>query len=181
MKRMDAHTRSIRNALTLLPLVCSLGCAAGIAQPAGSAGPGDSKRSLSYGELPARLCLDLLPGEAEALRNGKRRLLLSLQHSQHVRRYSPSFSVTLVEPVSAFGETIGHIAMHPDQRSGSPTPDAQRFSFDLSPHLGRITTPAADAAPARICVEVAIDDGDPDVARLAGQGLTAEIQLSASD
>lgn len=172
MKWMYSAGRCLGGGTVLLPLVCILGCAVGVAQPTNGRDGADPERTLLYGQLPVRLCLDLSPREAAALRSGERRLLLRMRHQQRSQRYSPSFAVSLVKPASELRQPLGNFAMHPDQPTESSRPDAQSFGFDVSAHL-------ADAAlPSRVCVDVSIDDGDPAVARLATRELSAALQLS---
>jgi hypothetical protein len=137
----------LRGCGLLLSLFAVSACA--LAQPA----PPSSVLT-SYRKLPARLCVPVKAETWTALRNGKTRLILHLQHQTASHFYSPSFQVSLVGPAKSKRVSLDQLAMNPDiQASAGGPPDPQHFGIDLRGQL-----PAA-IDRSTLCVEVDVERG----------------------
>ncbi|MFL6234373.1 MAG: hypothetical protein ACJ76N_14670 [Thermoanaerobaculia bacterium] len=143
----------LRGCGLLLSFFAVSACA--LAQPAPRDRPATPSSVLtSYRKLPVRLCVPVKAEAWTALRGGRTRLILHLQHQATSHFYSPSFQVSLVGPAKSQRVSVDQLAMNPDiQSSAGGPPDPQHFAIDLRGQL-----PAA-IDRSTLCVEVDIEKG----------------------
>ena len=152
--RLSLFVRCGRGLAALTATAWMASCA--VAQSVSTSRATPSRMQTTYAQMPVQLCLPTDPVSLSALREGRSRLNLHVQHRRAAARYSPTFAVTLVNLATQRRTDIERFSMHADHLEGSEAPPAQHFGFNLSERIPASTTAGS------LCIEVSVDLSDGD-------------------
>jgi hypothetical protein len=88
-----------------------------------------------YGDLPAKLCVDVTGPEWAELKRGDRQLIFHIQNQRAIQAYVPPLVATLLGMGAEAPIALEPFSLHADRKSVGTVPVMQHFSFNLSDFL----------------------------------------------